>query len=395
MKGARDMTSKSLLQSIQVSFEYPVVFTRGVFAPGNPALADAIGRLGEPRRHRVMFFVDASVAAAAPGLTDRIRGYVAHHERVLELAAAPKILAGGEGVKNDMPGVQGIVEDLVTHRLDRHACVVAVGGGALLDAVGFAASLVHRGLRVIRVPTTVLGQNDAGVGVKTGVNFMGGKNMLGTFAPPFAVINDFEFLATLPDVAWTDGIAEAFKVAIIKDAKFFAWLCDQAAALARRDTEAMELLIIRCAELHLEHIRAGGDPFEMGRARPLDFGHWSAHRLEVISDYAVSHGAAVAIGIVLDACYAVRKGWLTPDAYEQIRCGLASAGFTLWHPLLERRDKSGRLEILQGLRDFREHLGGELCITMPRGLGQKFEVHEMDEAHIETCISDMKTTHLH
>jgi 3-dehydroquinate synthase len=390
MTQTKDRAGLILRQQIRVAFDFPVVFTRDVFNAANPALVDAVTRLGDTEPHRIAFFVDASVAAAVPGLVDRIRAYADRHRGRLELAALPKVLAGGEAVKNSMPTVQGIVEDLVTLRLDRHACVIAIGGGAFLDAVGFAASLVHRGLRMVRIPTTVLAQNDAGVGVKTGVNFMGGKNMLGTFAPPFAVINDFDFLATLPMAAWTDGIAEAFKVAMIKDAGFFDWLCENASALGRRAAAPMEQLIIRCAELHLQHIREGGDPFEMGQARPLDFGHWSAHRLEVLSDYEVTHGAAVAIGLALDALYALRKGWISPAEYERLRVGLSSAGFRLWHDLLDARDAAGKLKILQGLQDFQEHLGGELCITMPRGIGQKFEVHEMDLAVIESCIAELR-----
>lgn len=378
-------------QAITVSFDYPVVFTTDIFAPENPALVEAITRRGEPRRHRAAVFLDGGVVQHHPHLARRVEDYFLCNQNEMELVAPPRVVPGGETIKSDTTRIRDIVVDLAALKLDRHAYVIIVGGGAVLDAVGFAASLVHRGLRVIRIPTTVLAQNDAGVGVKTGVNFLGGKNMLGTFAPPFAVINDFDFLSSLSDTNWTDGIAEAFKVAIIKDAGFFGWLCDHAPALAHRDGSAMEQLVMRCAELHLNHIRQGGDPFEMGQSRPLDFGHWSAHRLEVMSGYAVSHGQAVAIGVALDACYAAKKTWLSADDYRRACRGLRDAGFSLWHDLLARRDGAGRLDILQGLKDFQEHLGGELCITMPQGIGRKFEVHEMDEGLIEACIKELRT----
>ncbi|MFH0907526.1 MAG: 3-dehydroquinate synthase [bacterium] len=386
----QEAETRKLDQSVAVSFDYPVVFTADVFAPDNAALLDAMTRLGETRRHRAAVYLDAGVVQHRPQLACMVENYFLRHPNAMELAAPPRVVPGGEAIKSDLARIRDIIGDLAALKLDRHAFVIIVGGGAVLDAVGFAASLIHRGLRVIRVPTTVLAQNDAGVGVKTGINFLGGKNMLGTFAPPFAVINDFDFLFSLSDAHWTDGIAEAFKVAIIKDAGFFDWLFDHAPALAKRDQPAMEHLVVRCAELHLEHIRGGGDPFEMGRARPLDFGHWSAHRLEVMSGYAVSHGQAVAIGIALDACYAAKKMWLSRDQYLRVCAGLRAAGFALWHPLLARRDAAGRLDILQGLRDFQEHLGGELCITMPQGLGRKFEVHEMEEELIEACILELK-----
>ncbi len=382
-------TPRIIQQRFEVGFSYPVVFTRHLFRADNPAFVEAVTRLGETRRHRLLVFVDAGVARRHPGLSNEIQDYVAARPTQLELVQAPRPLAGGEGIKNDLMGLSGLINTLVERRLCRHSYVVAIGGGALLDAVGFAAAIVHRGLRLIRVPTTVLAQNDSGVGVKNAINLNGVKNLIGTFAPPFAVLNDFEFLRTLGEREWTDGIAEAFKVAIIKDRAFFDWLVEQAAALRGRDEAAMAHLVERCAELHLSHIGGNGDPFEFGQARPLDFGHWAAHRLETLSNYKLSHGQAVAIGLALDSAYAVRQGWLSEEEFDLIHRGLSRAGFRLWHDLLEKR-RGDRLELLQGLLDFQEHLGGELCITMPRGLGRKFEVHEMDPPLIEAAVRVLK-----
>jgi 3-dehydroquinate synthase len=240
------------------------------------------------------------------------------------------------------------------------------------------------------VPTTVLGQNDAGVGVKNGVNFMGGKNALGTFAPPFAVLNDFEFLLTLPARDWLCGVAEAWKVAIIRDSAFFDWLCDNAQKFPARDATAMEQLVYRCADEHLAHIRTNGDPFEYGRARPLDFGHWSAHKLELMSGFRISHGEAVAFGVLLDSRYAREKGWLSSEEFAAIERGLRESGFPLWHEEAVARDASGQLEIFAGIRDFQEHLGGELCVTYPRGIGARFEAHEIDLPLMERCLLELQ-----
>lgn len=382
--------SRIIRQAFSVNYEYPVVFTRGLFSPSNSALQEVVDRLGETRRHRVVAFVDDGMTAARPGLAAEIEAWFAARPGVFDLVAPPRPAPGGERCKNNAQVISDLLAVLAVHKMDRHSFVLAVGGGAVLDGVGFATALFHRGLRLIRAPTTVLAQNDAGVGVKNAINFLQTKNLLGTFAPPFAVLNDLDFLRTLPAAAWTDGIAEAFKVAIIKDAVFFHRLCGLAPRLGARDEAAMEELVVRCAELHLEHIRSNGDPFEFGRARPLDFGHWSAHKLEQMSGYEVSHGAAVAIGIALDSLYALAKGWIAAPEYGAIHDGLRRAGFTLWHPLLERRTAGGALEIIDGLREFQEHLGGELCITMPRGLGDKFEIHEMDHALVEAAIAGLR-----
>lgn len=377
-------------QSFAVRFDYPVIFTRGVFHPANPLLADTMDRLHENRRHRALVFIDSAVAAKHPLLPQRIKACFGAHRQRLDLVAPPRTVPGGESIKNNLSLNRDLIRRMLGNQLCRHSCVIVIGGGAVLDAVGFAASLVHRGLRLIRVPTTVLAQNDAGIGVKNGMNLSGKKNLIGTFAPPFAVLNDFDFLRTLSDRAWTDGIAEAFKVAIIRDAAFFRFLARNAAVLRARNEAAMERLVRRCAALHLNHIRTSGDPFEMGRARPLDFGHWSAHKLEALSRQRVSHGHAVAIGVALDSCYALHKKWLTAREFHAIHRGLTTAGFSLWHEQLKRRRADGAPVILDGLDDFREHLGGELCVTFPRGIGQAREIHEVDPALVEQCIGQLR-----
>jgi 3-dehydroquinate synthase len=279
---------------------------------------------------------------------------------------------------------------MAERKLCRHSVVMVIGGGSLLDVMGFAASLVHRGLRVVRVPTTVVAQNDVGVGVKTGIDYLGAKNFLGTFAPPFAVLNDFDFLDALSQRDWVAGISEAFKVAMIKDRRFFRFLCIHAASLRQRDRAAMEKLVITCARLHLDHIRRGGDPFETGNARPLDFGHWSAHQLEVMSGYALRHGEAVAIGLALDAFYAAAKGLLPAAELGALLAGLRESGLPIWHRVLSRQEPDGSLTVLRGLEKFREHLGGELTVTLPAPVGKRIEVHELDHHTLTEGVAFLK-----
>ena len=331
-------------------------------------------------------YVDSGLADAQPDLVPRIKEYFHARPRRLELAAAPSLVPGGEAAKNSWQAVRDVMWEIGNLHLDRQSYVVAVGGGSVLDMVGFAASIVHRGLRLVRLPSTTLAQNDAGVGVKTGMDEHGQKNFVGTFAPPFAVINDFELLRTLPQEHWIGGVAEAFKVAIIADADFFAFLRDSAAALRDRDQAAMEEAVRRCAILHLRHTATSGDPFEFGSARPLDFAHWSAHRIEMLTGYRVGHGQAVAVGIALDACYAARKGLIDEPQRDAILDALAAAGLPTWDDCLKRRRDDGTLEVLAGLEQFREHLGGALTVTLPDGIGRKVEVHQMSTDWIEDGV---------
>lgn len=378
-------------QAFSVGFEYPVVFTRGVFDASNPVLRDALTRRADDRRRaRAALFFDQGLCDAQPRLLERAKAYFTAQGERLELAAPPAALPGGEKIKNDARLAWKLTRRLLELGLCRHSAVVAVGGGALLDAVGFAAALAHRGLRLVRLPSTTLAQADAGIGVKNGINLGGVKNAVGVFAPPFAVVNDFDLLKTLTDTDWMGGVAEAIKVAMIRDALFFRELERSAADLRRRDAAAMEKTVLRCAELHLAHIRGSGDPFEQGEARPLDFGHWAAHQLESLSKNRVGHGAAVAFGIRLDTLYAWRQGWLQEAEARAVETLLDACGFPAWHSALDRRHADGRFAVLDGIERFREHLGGRLTITFPRGIGVGFETHEVDIAVMTRCLEDLR-----
>jgi 3-dehydroquinate synthase len=367
-------------QAVHVAFTYPVYFTRDVFAPGHPVLRDLVSGAPGVVPARLLFVVDEGVLAARPGLADEIGAYCRAHHSVLEQAAPLVTIPGGEQVKNDPAALAAVESAIHQARLCRHSYVVAVGGGAVLDVVGFAAAVAHRGVRLIRVPTTVLAQDDSGVGVKNGVNGYGEKNYRGAFAPPFAVVNDFDFLATLSDRDWRSGTSEAVKAALIRDATFFDALEQDAGRLVARDAAAMERLVRRSAALHLEHIARGGDPFEQGSSRPLDFGHWSAHKLERLTRHALRHGEAVAIGIALDATYSWKSGLLSHDDWRRILALLQALGFRLWVPELaqdvEHPDRE--TSVLHGLEEFREHLGGRLTILLLGGIGRPVEVHEID-----------------
>ena len=364
-------------QEVVVTFRYPVRFTRGLFDMRNSTLRDVVQADG---RARLLFVIDEGVAEANPTLVDDVQRYCASQAGALELPAPPLVVPGGEAIKNHSGPVDEIRAAIDLHGVDRHSYVVAIGGGAVLDMVGYAAATAHRGVRLIRVPTTVLAQDDSAVGVKNGINAFGKKNFVGSFAPPHAVLNDFDLLRTLQDRDWRAGISEAMKVALLKDAPFFGWIEHHARDLNDRSLPAMAHLVHRSAELHLNHIATSGDPFELGSSRPLDFGHWAAHKLEQLSNHALRHGEAVAIGIALDSTYSYLSGSLPHADWHRIIALFETVGLPIWHPEMATPGSGGRPAVLAGLEEFREHLGGRLTIMLLERIGSGFEVHELDEA---------------
>ncbi len=375
------------LQKIVVRHAFPVVFTRHLFSPRNRALRDALTRGGGNRRHRCLVLLDRGARDAFPELPAHIRAYFEAHADALHLVRAPLALPGGEGIKQSAGPIRQMLAALQSGNICRHSFCLAVGGGAFLDAAGLAAALFHRGVRLVRIPTTALAQCDSGVGVKNAINFAGAKNLLGTFAPPWAVLNDEDFLDSLPLPLLLDGIAEAVKVAAIKDAAFFRAIERAAPKIRKRDLPTIRRILERCALLHLDHIATSGDPYELGTARPLDYGHWAAHKLELLSNHRISHGHAVAIGIALDALYAAGRGLLPESQALRLVATLRACGLPIYAPELSRTDRRGRLAVLAGLEEFRAHLGGELTLTFPAPLGSRVEVHAVDEAVMAACIA--------
>ena len=364
-----------LEQSFSVAFDYRVYFTSGLFEVSNRDLAHFLSQRTNPLvRQKILFVIDEGVLAAHPLLSDQIRSYFAHNTSVL-LVEEMITLPGGEEAKNHYRYLDSLLQSIDRNGIDRHSYVAAIGGGSVLDLAGFASAVAHRGIKHLRIPTTVLSQNDSGIGVKNGINYNGKKNFIGNFAPPVAVFNDERFLATLSPRDWRCGMAEAIKVALIKDAGFYYWIEDNMEKLAARDRRATNDLIRRCAALHLEHI-ASGDPFELGSSRPLDFGHWSAHKLEQESGFKILHGEAVAMGIALDTMYSALSGHLMMEKAERIIRLIAKAGFDISHPLLEIRDENS--ELLKGLQEFREHLGGQLTVMLLSDIGKGLEVHDLN-----------------
>ena len=362
--------------SIDVTFSVPQTHrlrvTHDIFEGDAETLASLLQPSGEALP-RVQFWLDQHLADANPQLPARIRRFSDQYSDRFERIGNVQYVPGGEAIKNDIHILERMLKVFNAAKLDRRSYIVAIGGGAMLDAVGFAAAIAHRGIRLVRLPTTTLAQADSGIGVKNAVNLFNKKNWIGTFATPWAVINDATLLETLSDRDFVCGFSEAVKVSLLKDPAMFSELCQSAKQVAERDMSVALPMIHRSALWHLKHITAGGDPFEAREARPLDFGHWSAHRLEAMTNFSIRHGEAVAIGVAIDAVYSSLALGLKPEQADQVLRCLADLGFTLDSPLLQETEL-----LFEGMEEFRQHLGGRLTLSMLDDIGTPVDVHEVD-----------------
>lgn len=363
-----------------VPFRHRLRFTSDVFGADSAVLAELLDPQESPTS-RVQFWIDQQVAEANPDLKQRLHSFARRYSDRLSVAGNLQIVPGGEAVKNDVHVLERMLKVFHEADLDRRSYVVVIGGGAVLDAVGFAVAIAHRGLRLVRIPTTTLAQADSGLGVKNGVNLFQKKNWLGAFAVPWGVINDRSLLGTLSDRDFRCGFSEAVKVSLLKDAAFFDRIEQQALEIAARGPACWPA-IEDSAIWHLRHITTGGDPFEMLEARPLDFGHWSAHKLEAMSSFELRHGEAVAIGVAIDTVYSSLVHGLSVADADRVLATLRRLGLLIEHPALQNTE-----QLFRGLEEFRQHLGGRLTVTMLRGIGHPIDVHEIDRPRMLDAIA--------
>jgi 3-dehydroquinate synthase len=227
------------------------------------------------------------------------------------------ILPDGEAYKT-LDSLNQIYTHLLQHRFDRNTTLIALGGGVIGDITGYAAASYQRGIPFIQIPTTLLSQVDSSVGGKTGVNHPLGKNMIGAFYQPQAVIIDIDTLSTLPDRELSAGIAEVIKYGILGDADFFTWLEQNMDKLLSRDAEALTYAIARSCQDKADIVAA--DEREKGQRALLNLGHTFGHAIETGMGYGVwLHGEAVACGMVMAAELSHRLGWIDQEGVERIR----------------------------------------------------------------------------
>ncbi len=271
---------------------------------------------------RCALVADARVAAL---WGDRVTGVLAEAGMDVTRAAFP----AGEANKTRETWAR-LTDELLEAGLGRDCCVVALGGGVSGDLAGFVAATYLRGVPVLQIPTTTLAMIDASVGGKTGVDHPAGKNLVGAFHPPCAVLADPCFLDTLPTGRRAEGFAEAVKHGVVADASYARWLAAKAASLLGAEADSVEQAVARSVEIKAEIV--SGDEFEAGRRQVLNFGHTVGHALEAASGYALPHGRAVAAGMVAEARIGEEAGVTAPGTADEVAALVRAFGLSARWP---------------------------------------------------------------
>ena len=306
--------------------------------------------------------------------------YLARLERALQgKRLASVALPDGEQHKT-LARLNRVFDALVEHRMNRDACVVALGGGVVGDMAGFAAACYQRGVDYVQVPTTLLAQVDSSVGGKTGVNHPGGKNLIGAFHQPRAVLADTDTLGTLPPREFRAGLAEVIKYGLIADAGFLDWIEAHLDALLRLDGAALARAIRRSCEIKAAIVAE--DEREHGRRALLNLGHTFGHAIETATGYDEwLHGEAVGAGLLMAADLSWRLGWLAEADLARIRHLLERAGLPVATPPIG----AGRALQLMGMD--KKVLAGRIRLVLMRRVGEGVVVGDYPAAALEATLS--------
>jgi 3-dehydroquinate synthase len=290
------------------------------------------------------------------------------------------VLPGGESQKT-LGNVAAIIDALVAARLNRDGLVLALGGGVIGDIAGFAAASYQRGIAFLQLPTTLLAQVDSAVGGKTGVNHPGGKNLIGAFHQPTAVITDTDTLSTLPDRELRAGFAEIVKAALVADPAFFEWLEANAARVLAREAEALAHAIRRACEIKAAIV--AGDEREQGRRAVLNLGHSFGHAIETGAGYGrVLHGEAIAAGMVLAAELSTRLGRLPGADAQRVRELLSRSGLPVDPPRL------GRAKMLELMGMDKKVAGGKLRLILLDAIGKPVVSADYAQDVLESLLEE-------
>ncbi|HIH2763070.1 MAG TPA: 3-dehydroquinate synthase [Candidatus Azoamicus sp.] len=365
---------KIIKQTFDIKYNYNIFFTKDIFNLNNKILINELNKNNLSEK-KVLIVIDKNITKFHTDLIKNINNYFNFYKNLIKITCKPIIFTGGERIKNHYSLVKYLYTIIEKYKICRQSYLIAIGGGTLQDLAGYVASTAHRGIKLIRIPTTVLSQDDSGVGVKNGINFINKKNFIGCFSTPHSVINDYSFLNSLNLKQIMEGISEALKVALIKDKNFFNYININSKNITT--PAVLENLIYTCANLHAEHISKYGDPFEKTSSRPLDFGHWTAHKLESMSKYKISHGESVGIGIILDTTYSYLIKLLKKDKWKTIIRCMINLKMKIFSDLLLKKKQT--YMIFDGLEEFREHLGGKVTITLLKDIGIKIDVHHINK----------------
>ncbi len=290
-------------------------------------------------------------------------------------------LPDGEAYK-DVAHIQGIYDALLRLEMDRHSCILALGGGVVGDMAGFAAATYQRGIAFVQMPTTLLAQVDSSVGGKTGVNHPLGKNMIGAFKQPAHVLIDSQFLQSLPDREFCSGLAEVIKYALIRDVAFLSWLESNMVRLLARDQEVLEEAIARSCRHKAEIVM--NDELEQGERALLNLGHTFGHAIETFTGYSSwLHGEAIAVGMYLAACFSASMYGLSMETVERIR-----ALFELARLPVNAPNQMSSEDFLRIMRHDKKVKNGSIRLILLPELGRA-EVVAVDESVIKTQLDHL------
>ncbi|HIH2762445.1 MAG TPA: 3-dehydroquinate synthase [Candidatus Azoamicus sp. MARI] len=365
---------KIIKQTFNIKYNYNIFFTTDIFNLNNKILINELNKNNLSEK-KILILIDKNVIKFNTDIIIKINNYFKFYENSIKVVCNPIAITGGEKVKNHYLLVKYFYKLIEKYKICRQSYLIAIGGGTIQDLAGYIASTAHRGIKLIRIPTTVLSQDDSGVGVKNGINFIKKKNFIGCFSIPFSVINDYSLLQSLTFKQIIEGLAEAVKVALIKDNIFFKYIEDNCKNITEHSV--LKNVIYTCAKLHAEHISKYGDPFEQTSSRPLDFGHWIAHKLESMSKYKISHGEAVGIGLIIDSTYSYLIKLLKKNEWKRIIRCMINLHMKIFCELLLKKEKI--YEIFNGVEEFREHLGGKLTITLLKAIGEKIDINHINK----------------
>ncbi|HEX7369244.1 MAG TPA: 3-dehydroquinate synthase [Rhodanobacteraceae bacterium] len=328
-----------------------------------------------PRGGHALIVSDSNVA---PLYAQKLRTSLAHANSALQIATVA--LPAGEEHKN-LDAVAKVLDALAQLGATRDACVLALGGGVVGDIAGFAAACWMRGIDFVQCPTTLLAMVDSSVGGKTGVDHPAGKNLIGAFHQPRAVMADLATLATLPDRELRAGLAEVVKTACIGDAGFFAWLEDRADALLARDADALAHAIATCCRCKAGVVER--DERETGERALLNFGHTFGHALETEAGYGtLLHGEAVAIGMLCAARLSTRLGMANAADTERLRALLSR--FDLPSDVPAGIDPD---TLLSRMRLDKKNRAGTLRLILWRGIGRVEIVENVDDDAVRAILA--------
>ncbi|MGD0280222.1 MAG: 3-dehydroquinate synthase [Smithella sp.] len=288
----------------------------------------------------------------------------------------------GEASKN-INTVLNIAGELMESGADRETCLIALGGGVVGDITGFVASIFMRSVPYIQIPTTLVAQVDSSIGGKTGVDLPHGKNLLGTFYQPCAVFANLNFLETLPEKEFNNGLAEIIKYGIIDDEKMFRVLECNMDAIKSKDLKLLLNLVESCCRIKKSIVEI--DEKEQGLRRILNFGHTVGHALETISQYAITHGEGVALGVIAAARISEKTGYLKSDENKRIEALVSEAGLPIKIPKSLDSDK-----IIAALRMDKKKKGDIVNFVLLKKIGMPFIDGNIDPKLIAAVIEEMK-----